>query len=183
MSLKKERKKNQDLTDGSITFSLRAHAGDVIAKRYQTAKFLGIAVTSPFRHDLSLFDSLLSLEEKNLVSSERKIFSDLIRTIALSSMIRTEDPPDRQEIIRYLRMANKNALISFVANSTNVRLFLIVDRAREFACQMEIARTERVEGVTGNANHFDTSDAATDDAISADATDPRVDSADAISEQ
>lgn len=136
--------------DDSFTFSLRAHPGDTIAKRYQLARLIGVAVSSPFRRDLALYDILLTREEETLSTRERKTFIEVVRTLALNAAIRSESIPDAGDLIRYLRLAGKDSLCPLIANATAIRLFLIVDRAREHAGRIETASQAQAEGRNGH---------------------------------
>lgn len=146
MAKKKNVGNGQAVDDDSITFSLRAHPGDTIARRYRLAQLLGVAVSSTFRRDLSLYDILLAREEETLTTRERKTFVEIVRTLALNAAIRTESIPDAGDLVRYLKLAGKDALCPLITNATALRLFLIVDRAREHAGRIETAVQEQAEG-------------------------------------
>jgi hypothetical protein len=139
-------KRKPRVDDDSITFSIRAHPGDTVAKRYTLARLIGVAVSSPFRRDLGLYDILLSQEEEAMTTRERKSFVEAVRTLALNAAIRSENVPDRADLIRYLKLAGKDALTPLVSNATTLRLFLIVDRAREHAGRIESASSARNGG-------------------------------------
>jgi hypothetical protein len=139
-------KRKMSVDDDSITFSIRAHPGDTVAKRYQLARLIGVAVSSPFRRDLGLYDILLSQEEEAMTTRERASFIKTVRTLALNANIRSENVPDRTDLIRYLRMADKDSLSPLISNATTLRLFLIVDRAREHAGRIEAASSARNDG-------------------------------------
>lgn len=138
----------QQIEGESITFSLRAHPGDTVYRRYQLARHIGVSISSPFRRDLNLYDILLTKEEEGITGSERKAFIGVVRTLALNASIRAEVVPDRVDLVRYLRLAGKESLGHFVTNATTIRLFLIVDRAREHAGRIELAATQHTQAQT-----------------------------------
>jgi hypothetical protein len=150
MAKNKNGRNGQDADAESLTFSLRAHPGDTIARRYRLAQLLGVAVSSTFRRDLSLYDILLSREEETLTTRERKNFVEIVRTLALNAAIRSESVPDSGYLVRYLRLAGKDALCPLITNATALRLFLIVDRAREHAGRIEQAAQAQAEGRQGH---------------------------------
>jgi hypothetical protein len=142
--------------NGSITFSLRGHRGDKITSLYQLAKCLDVAVTSVFRQNLALYDFLLLYEEENLTQKERRSFDEIVRVLGLSHLVRMEGTPDRRSLVEYVKLSGKEPLCPFIANSTNTRLFLIVDRAREHAARIEarVGRNGKAHGgglVSGEA--------------------------------
>jgi hypothetical protein len=159
-------RRKPQVDDDSITFSIRAHPGDTVAKRYSLARLIGVAVSSPFRRDLGLYDILLSQEEESLSTRERKVFVEVVRTLALNAAIRSENVPDRGDLIRYLRMAGKDALCPLISNATTQRLFLIVDRAREHAGRIEAASSSHSNGANGHEHLPDLRDTSSGTEVS-----------------
>lgn len=114
----------------SFTFSLRAYSDDCIGALYKLSRALRVTVTSVFRQNLLLYETLLQLEQETMNQKESAVFDELVRILSMSHIVRSEGVPDKGTIIDYVRIAEKPALIPMITSASPVRLFLIIDRAR-----------------------------------------------------
>jgi hypothetical protein len=124
----------------SITMSLRGNRGDNIVSLYDLAKELGVAVTSIFRQNLLLYDHLLAREEENMSVQEKQKLGEIVHILALSHLVRIEGLPNKDTLVEHMLLSGKDVLAKFITNSTPVRLFLIVDRARAQAARINHTR-------------------------------------------
>lgn len=116
-----------------VTFSITTLISELPGQLYVMAKAMRVGVASVFRHNLAMYAALLDEEEKLLTSKEKKTYTDIVNTIALSHLCRIEGMPDRQSLCDHLTRANRADLCDVINKATTIRLLLIVDRARSLS--------------------------------------------------
>lgn len=128
-----------------LTFSIATRENEITGRLYRLAKKLDLTVVSVYRHNLSIFDLLLSEayeelfsekvgteEEKQEIERRKIIFRDTVSTIAMSTVIREEGlrSNHKERIAELLKSVGRPDLVDFVVGLTTLQLALLIDRAR-----------------------------------------------------
>lgn len=115
-----------------LTFSINTPVHLVTGKLYILAKRLDVPVVSVYRHNLGVYDTLLSEAESKMGSGARKMLDDAVMMVSMSTVIREEGITEHrtEQVQELLRRSGRPDLTEFVKDLSTVELALLIDRAR-----------------------------------------------------